>query len=51
VLPGGKFAGTSPPTVPRPNSKLASPVSLVMFDAASVSTVCASEKIIVPSLA
>jgi hypothetical protein len=42
-LPGGKFAASSPPG--RPSSRSAKPVSFVMFDPASVSTVCGSEKI------
>jgi hypothetical protein len=48
-LPAGKFAATSPPG--RPNSKSTDPVSLLMFDAASVSTVCASDEMIAPPMA
>src|SRR3982074_2144263 len=48
-LPAGKFADTSPPG--RPSSRLTNPVSLLMFDAASVSTVCGSENIIEPPAA
>src|SRR5713226_4379840 len=48
-LPAGKFAGTSPPG--RPSSRSTNPVSLLMFDPASVSTVCASEKMTAPPAA